>query len=204
MVAVSAAVEGLVDEAVAKRIITEAGAIPGPVYGKNGKAGLRDRIAGYNKAAAHVPWLVMIDLDQEEDCAPDLRRAWLPVPAARLCFRIAVHEVEAWLLADRENLARFLSIPVGRVPTNPESILNPKEEMVRLAGLSKSRDIRQDMCPRPGSGRSVGPAYSSRLIEFVAVSANRWRPAVAQTRSDSLRRALACLRGLVDVQGTSP
>jgi hypothetical protein len=197
MVAVSSAVEGLVDEAVAKRLIIEAGGIPGPVYGKMGKATLRNRIVGYNSAAARDPWLVLVDLDHEADCAPDMRRDWLPTPALRLCFRIAVREVEAWLFADKERLAKFLSVPVGRIPTNPDAIENPKEEMVRLAGTSKSREIRQDMVPSAGSGRSVGPAYTSRLIEFVAASNNPWRPTVAQTQSDSLRRCLANLKRLV-------
>lgn len=202
MVAVSAAVEGLIDEAVAKRLIVEAGAVPGPVYGKNGKATLRNRITGYNNAAVHAPWLVLVDLDHDADCAPDLRREWLPDPASRLCFRIAVREVEAWLFADRDRLARFLSLPLGSLPANPEAIENPKEEMVRLASMSKSRVIRQDMVPQPGSGRPVGPAYTSRLIEFVAASKNPWRPDVAQAHSDSLRRAIACLKSLVEAAMT--
>lgn len=41
MVVISAAVEGLIDEAVVKRLITEAGATVGPVYGKQGKKVLR-------------------------------------------------------------------------------------------------------------------------------------------------------------------
>ncbi|MBI4564946.1 MAG: AAA family ATPase [Planctomycetes bacterium] len=42
--------------------------------------------------------------------------------------------------------------------------------------------------------RSVGPAYSSRLIEYVE---RHWRPRVAANRSDSLRRAIECLQRLV-------
>jgi hypothetical protein len=41
---VSSAVEGLVDEAVAKRLIFEVGRKPGPVFGKNGKPNLKQRI----------------------------------------------------------------------------------------------------------------------------------------------------------------
>jgi hypothetical protein len=36
--------------------------------------------------------------------------------------------------------------------------------VVELARYSRRRDIREDMVPRPGSGRSVGAAYTSRLI----------------------------------------
>jgi hypothetical protein len=59
VVVISAAVEGLIDEAVVKRLITEAGATVGPVYGKQGKKVLRAGINGYNKAARHRPWIVL-------------------------------------------------------------------------------------------------------------------------------------------------
>ena len=74
-VTVAAAVEGLVDEAVALRLIRHAGAEPGSVYGRSGKAQLRKQISGYNNAARHAPWLVLVDLDRDEDCAPPLRAA---------------------------------------------------------------------------------------------------------------------------------
>ena len=54
-VTVAAAVEGLVDEAVALRLIRHAGAEPGSVYGRSGKAQLRKQISGYNNAARHAP-----------------------------------------------------------------------------------------------------------------------------------------------------
>ena len=41
------------------------------------------------------------------------------------------------------------------------------------------------MVPRPGSGRLVGPAYASRLIEYAEA---HWRPEVAGQCTDSLRR----------------
>jgi hypothetical protein len=50
------------------------------------------------------------------------------------------------------------------------------------------------MIPREGSGRAVGPAYTSRLIEYVETA---WRPREAAQRSESLRRALVCLERLV-------
>jgi hypothetical protein len=85
-----------------------------------------------------------------------------------MCFRVAVRETEAWLLADRERLARFLGISTSRIPLDPEAMDDPKSLMVDLARHSRRREIREDMIPRSGSGRNVGPAYVSRLIEFVA------------------------------------
>lgn len=193
-IVVTAAVEGIVDEAVVRKLLEYANAIPGTVYGKNGKPHLRQKMRGYNNAARHAPWIVLVDLDRDADCAPPLRRAWLPESAPYMCFRIAVREVEAWLLADRQRIAAFLGVAQPRIPANPENLEKPKEMMVNLARQSRRRELFEDMVPRPGSGRPVGPAYSSRLIEFAST---RWRPDVAFKRCDSLKRAMECLRWLV-------
>ncbi len=171
------------------------GAEPGPVYGKNGKANLKDKIAGYNNAAKHAPWVVLVDLDQDADCAPPLRVGWVPTPGPQLCFRVAVRAVEAWLMADAEAVAAFLSVAHRKIPANPEGLVAPKEALVNLARASRRKQIRDDMVPREGSGRSIGPAYVSRLIEFAS---SHWRPAEAADRSDSLRRAIACLNNLAN------
>lgn len=192
-----AAVEGPVDEAVIRRLAEYVGAQVGQVYGKNGKDHLRQRIDAYNNAARISPWIVLVDLNHDAECAPPLRDAWLHQPATHMCFRVAVREVESWLLADRARLARFLAVPLSRVPTTPEAIEDPKGAVVQLAARSHRRDIREDMVPRPGSGRTVGPAYASRLIEFVST---HWNPEVAARSSDSLRRCLVRLREFANRQ----
>lgn len=193
LVIISAAVEGVVDEAVVRRLIVHAGGTAGAVYGKNGKNALREKINGYNNAARRTPWIVLVDLDREADCAPPLREAWLPEPAPSLCFRVAVREIEAWLMADASTLASFLGVPQSRVPRDPEDVDHPKRAMIDLARHSRRRVIREDMVPRAGSGRQVGPAYSSRLMEYVG---KRWRPEVAARHAGSLRRAIVCLERL--------
>jgi hypothetical protein len=191
---ISAAVEGIVDEAVARKLITEAGGRPGTIYGKNGKPFLRRHINGYNSAAHHLPWMVLVDLDHDAECAPPLCEEWVQDPAPYLCFRVAVREVEAWLMADAESLAAFLSVALTRIPTDPERLQKPKMEMVNFARHSRRREIREDMVPRERSGRSVGPAYASRLIEYIET---QWRPQVATRRADSLRRAIICLKRII-------
>lgn len=191
---ISAAVEGVTDEAVVRKLIAHVGGEPGAVYGKNGKASLRQKIAGYVNAARRAPWIVLVDLDRDAHCAPPLRTEWVPEHAPFLCFRVVVRAVEAWLLADADALAAFLGVARTKVPRDPELLSDPKIEMVNLARASRRSAIRADMVPRDASGRPVGPAYSSRLIEFVSSS---WRPDVAAQRSDSLRRAMACLQNLV-------
>lgn len=181
----SAAVEGPTDEVVLRKVIESRGAMLSSVFGKNGKSSLLTQLHHYNQAANFSPWIVLLDLDQDADCAPLAKAAWLATPAPQMCFRIAVRAVESWLLADRESLAGFLSISASLIPANPESLSNPKETLVNLARRSRRRILRDEMTPRPGSSRAVGPAYTSRLIEYTQTY---WRPEVALHASDSLSR----------------
>jgi hypothetical protein len=193
---ISGAVEGLIDEAVLRRLIEEAGATTGSIHGKQGKGHLKARINGYNNAARFSPWVVLVDLDAEAECAPPLIASWLPNAADHMYLRVAVRKIEAWLIADRERLAGFMGVSISSVPRAPESLPDPKVSMVALAKRSRRLEIRRDMVPRPGSGRSVGPAYTSRMIEFTF---NVWRPSVAASVAESLDRCRRKLRELVTV-----
>lgn len=192
---ITAAVEGITDEAVAGKLISHVGAEMTAVYGKQGKAYLLQRLAGYNHAAQYAPWFMLVDLDRDADCAPLVLRSWLPSPAAKACFRVAVRAVEAWLIADAEALADFLAIPLNRVPDQPEALDDPKKTTVDLARSSRCKAIRDDMVLRDGSGRAVGPAYSSRMVEFVR---DCWRPHVAAKRANSLNRAIRALSQMME------
>ena len=193
-VIISAAVEGIVDDAVVRKLITYAGGQPGAVYGRNGKPALRQKINGYNNAARHALWIVLVDLDREADCAPPLREAWLPELAPDLCFRVAVREIEAWLMADAETLRSFWTWRAAECPAVPRTRINRKRPWSTSRGVSRRRAVHEDMVPREGSGRPVGPAYASRLIEYVET---RWRPGVAARHAESLRRAIACVERLI-------
>lgn len=182
---VSGAVEGLVDEAALRRLVREAGGTTGAVYGRNGKPSLRRALAGYNNAARFSPWVVLVDLDQEADCAPPLVLEWLPAPASMMRFRVAVREVESWILADSDNLPGYLGVPRTALPHDPDAVRDPKQFLVDVARRSRKAAMRADLVPRPGSGRPTGPAYTSRMIEFLD---GPWDPRVAERRSDSLRR----------------
>ena len=191
----------MVDQAVVQKLVHHSGGRLGQVYGRNGKPALRERIRGYNNAARHAPWVVLVDLDNDADCAPPLRHEWLPDPAPNLCFRIAVRGVEAWLMADAQTLAHHLGVRPGWITAAPEELDHPKDAMVALAWRSRRRAVLQDMVPRERSGRRVGPAYTSTLTEYVR---QHWRPEEASRRSDSLGRAIHCLRRLVHTAAQSP
>ena len=112
-------------------------------------------------------------------------------PGLRIC--IAVQAVEAWFMADRGPLARYLSIPQGKIPVRPEEVDNPKQAIVNLARQSRSSTVRDDVVPSEHSGRSVGPGYTAAMIEFVQ---DKWCPVRASQLAPSLSRALARCRAL--------
>jgi hypothetical protein len=193
-VTVTAAVEGPTDEVLLRRVCAFAGTSVGQVYGRSGKSYILSRLTGYNHSARFRHWVVLLDLDDDARCAPEALVRWLPVPSRLMRLRVAVRELEAWLLADPERIGGFLSIRAAEVPGDPDSIPDPKQLMVTLAGRSRRKAIREDMVPKPGSGQSVGPAYTSRMIEFIQDRRVGWRPHVAITNSESLRR---CIRAIL-------
>jgi hypothetical protein len=187
----SAAVEGDLDETALRRLLAEADLLIGKVYGKAGKDELRNRIQGYNDAARRTPWIVLVDLDREANCAASLCRSWLPEPAPKLMLRVAVRALESWLLADGQTISEYLGVSRDRVPIAPDSEPDPKRSLIELAHHSRKAWIREAM--KPSIGRRVGPLYSLLMTEFIE---QHWRPEIAAQTSDSLRRCRLRLREL--------
>lgn len=190
---VTVAVEGTTDVAVAQRLLRWVGLEAGQVFVAQGKARLDARLGGYNNAARFAAWFVLRDLDHDAACPPQLLEQLLPAPAARMCCRIPVRAVEAWLLADREAMARFLEVGPELIPAEVEALPDPKRALVDLARRSRRRSLRGDMLPRKGTTANVGPLYSVRIIEYASTV---WRPEEAAGRCMSLRRCLDALQRL--------
>jgi hypothetical protein len=183
------AVEDDLSAAVLQKILVKSGRpyAVGTAYIGHGFGYLRRNIRGFNHAAKGTPWLVLTDLDTIQ-CPPELIGAWLPEPPhPNLLFRVAVREVEAWLLADRVGFARFLGARRELVPPNADAIGDPKACLIDLARRSPRRDLRADIVPPPGSTRKIGPNYNGRLISFVR---DRWDIYVAKQSSPSLLRTV--------------
>jgi hypothetical protein len=159
--------------------------------GKRGKDYLRSKLSELNKSASGMPIIVLADLD-DDVCAPYLRSDWLAAPYhSNLILRVAVREVEAWILAHREAISTFLGVPQELVPDDTERVTRPKEFIIGLASRSRNRSLREDMLPKPGSTAKQGPGYNRRMIEFVE---QLWNPERAKMRNDSLLRAAQRLR----------
>jgi hypothetical protein len=191
---VSAAVEGDLDEVVLRKIADHVGISVGTVYGRKGKPHLLESIEGYNNAARFTPWVVVLDLDRDFECASEALKVWLPQRAEQMLFRVAVRAIEAWLLADRDHIAAILAISPKRIPTDPDSLDDPKRHLVDLARKSQRSEIISSIVPRDGSGRAVGPSYNAKMIDFVA--AGHWRIEIARQNSSSLQRTMNRLQEL--------
>ena len=154
----------------------------------HGFGNIRRELPKYNKAAVHLPFFVLTDLDTAS-CAPELLSAWLPKgKAPKLLFRIAVREVESWILADRAGFAEFLGISLANFKQPPDTLADPKNELFRLTRKSRSRDLKEDILPVKEA--AIGPGYNFVIPKFVRQA---WSPERARIQSPSLDRALTAL-----------
>jgi hypothetical protein len=190
---VSVGVEGRSDEGAASAIVRACGLSVSGYYGGHGKVPLLRKLPNYNMAAMRSPWLVLVDLDDDGPCPGKKREDWLPDASPFMCFRIAVREIEAWLLADQERIAEFLGVPRSRIPLQPENLEDPKQTLVSIARRSRKRAIREGLVPRVGSGTLVGPTYASDIREF---GRTQWRPLVAAESAPHLERCITRVREL--------
>ncbi len=148
---------------------------------------IRKQIAGFNMGARAVPFLVLTDLDNDE-CPPTLVTKWLPEARhPNLLFRVAVREVEAWVMADRDGFARFLGLKTALIPSNVEDIDDPKQFLLNLARKSRYKEIKRAIVPNKGSSARVGPGYNGELITFVN---GKWNLERAVKHSLSLKRTV--------------
>ncbi len=147
--------------------------------------------------ARHIgPVLVLADLDRPLSCPAaliqDLLRGVTIAP--KMLVRIAVLEIESWIMADREGLANGLSIAASTVPHNPEEVEDPKRALTHLAAGSRSRAIREGIAPRRVRGtHRVGPGYNVILGQFVE---EHWSPEAARHNSPSLSRSISRILSL--------
>lgn len=188
------AVEDPLSEAVTRKLVAEVRpdlAITGFI-GNRGNGYLRAKARELNRVAAKVPTFLLADLDSPAACPPSLIADWLPLQlAANLLFRVAVIEVESWVLADREQVAVFLGVPEHRIPIHTDTISDPKQFLVNLARKSRSAGLREDLVPAVGSTALVGPMYNPRLVAFVA---EHWSATRAREASGSLARTVERLK----------
>lgn len=156
---------------------------------ERGFGAIKKRFSNYCKLSEHELVFIFTDLDRVE-CPPSLLGDWIkgaklsgPLPS-KMCFNIAVTEVEAWLLADHGNLSSYLGVPTHALP-NDTQILDPKEFLLNCVQRHGNRRAREELLPTGGA--KVGLGYNDHLSRFAM---ELWDFKDAAHRNASLRRAV--------------
>jgi hypothetical protein len=186
------AVEDALSEHVATKLLESRGLDVAVPMVLKGSGNLKKRVSALNSSAKGMPILLLTDLDNLDVCPAALIKSWLGSTPQNsgLFFRIAVVEVESWLLADAHAIANYLGIREGLIPKQPDMVGDPKQALVNLARKSSRRNLREDLVPIAGSTARVGRAYNPAMIRFVS---EHWSADRAAASSPSLARASARL-----------
>ena len=188
------AVEDALSESVAKRLIREY--VPGSevtrVFGLGGISSVKSKISALNQMSRYDgPVLALADSDDPGKCPLVLVRELsgeLTI-SPNMLIRIAVPEIESWIMANRNGIAQWLGIALNTVPRSPETLIDPKRTMVQLASRSRKRALRQGIAPNHVLGtHRTGAEYNILLDEFVT---QHWNPDAARANAPSLSRAIA-------------
>lgn len=186
------AVEDYLSEAVLRAILMQSGRSFAVVncLGRQGSGYLKKRLASFNKAAKSISFILLTDLDRTQ-CPPSLIESWFDFKKNdNLLFRIAVREVESWVMAHRSAFSSFLGITGDRIPLDTDTLDDPKSYLISLASKSKNRILRESIVPLQGSTAKIGPDYNGVLIGFVQ---SRWKVEEALKYSPSLKRAFTAI-----------
>jgi hypothetical protein len=188
MAVINLLVEGEVDEAVARRIINECGYESGSCYGKKGFPYIKEKIQAFNKSAVVLCYLTLVDfMDTEFKCPPEVVEKWLPHRNNLMIFRVVVREIESWIMADRENLAKFLQVNIEQIPLKPENEYDPKQKLINIARKSRSKAIRDSLVPKQNSTAQVGRLYNFEMKRFIR---DYWSLENARANSSSLDKCI--------------
>lgn len=188
---ITLAVEDTLSRAVARRLVYEY--LPLAHIFEEFVAGgsVENRIPGLNQRALYVgPVLALADLDSPMSCPAALVGQYSSglTISPRMLIRVAVLEIESWIMADRAGTAGWLGIATSTVSRNPESLNDPKRSLVQLASRSRKRLLKEAIAPRNVLGTNrTGPGYNETISEFVAL---HWNPEAARRNSPSLDRAI--------------
>jgi hypothetical protein len=137
---------------------------------------------------------ILTDLDSA-DCACSLIRSWFSIPnknnlilPSQCIFRVAVREIESWIIADHEAWAEFIGIPAENFSTKPDELDDPKRHLLNVIRRKGRKKIHREMLP--SGAAQIGPRYNEILCDFVE---NAWEPERAAKNSPSLDRAIKAL-----------
>lgn len=191
--------EGHLEEPVAEKLLSYCGHEKGIVHGLRGFGYIQTKAAKFHSLATEDEGvLVLTDfMDSRAPCPPHALDAYIlkhiAHPSRTFLCRFAVAELESWLMADRQGLADFLKISVANIPANPDTLPDPKQQLVNLARKSRKTSIRNGIVPEKLHGGIVAPDYLATMRGFVR---DHWNIAAAIESSPSLARCVHRLQEL--------
>lgn len=159
---------------------------------KNGRGNIQRNISAYANLSRVIPVLIGVDLD-DNTCAPQLLDSWNVSQSQQknLLLRVAIREIEAWVLGDKKQYARFIKGQSDDITSSPDDLNDPKLFLLELARKTAPDELKADLLPVNFNKKPrIGKAYNLRMCEFVT---NKWRPHVARENSPSLNRAIIAI-----------
>ncbi len=182
-------VEGMTDESLVRRLLSDFGISPVRVYAGGGKSKLDPKVARWNHASNRQQMFVLRDWDRDDraTCPQELidSIAGGKIVQPKLMIRVPVRAMESWILADAKAVQDYFKVTGSTA--SPDSESNPKQKLISMCARSTSKDVKTDMVPRLGARSNVGPGYLRRIEEFCAKS---WSPTRARAISPSLDRCM--------------
>lgn len=165
---------------------------------------LKAKVAVLNRLSASNPVILLADSDG--DCPPTAKTDLLKGidPNEGFIINIAYDEVEAWLMADRENFAAFMQVDVDLIPQSHLDRRGGHKALVetdygmkasfylthKIAVKSVDSELKAKMAAT--GTRCKGPEYNSGLQPFIDI----WNINIAAQNSDSLSRMIRRLVAL--------
>ena len=194
--------EGHLEEPVSEKLLEYCGHERGTVYGKKGCAYIHEKAKNY-QALANPSQGVLVLTDSRDTgspCPSDALQNTLQLakPPANFLCRLAVNELESWLIADSVSLSNFLRISPTLIPKNPDVEPLPKITLVNLARRSRKTKIKNGIVPPEKHGGPVAPAYLATMTEYVR---EHWNIDNARKNSPSLER---CVVRLFNLRNSEP
>jgi len=168
---VALATEDVLSEAVGKRLLAciEHPLEPTLYFRQNGFGYLRANMDKWCKVAAHQPVVLLTDLDNHV-CPQELIADWSGalIRPNNLIFRVAVKEVESWLLADHEAM-RHLIGEKGKLPSEPDNLDDPKKYLLDLDSVV-TRYLPTRRCNECGRLQGMTKYISRSASQFLATA----------------------------------
>lgn len=192
MIPLALATEDVLSETIGLRLLADLDArLDSPLKLRKGGFGyLRSKMDSWRQLAQQRLVFMLTDLDQAA-CVVNFVQDWKggkPLPQ-NLLLRVAVREIESWVLADHEAMRKLIG-PKGVLPADPDALPDPKQYLLKLAKQAP-KPVRDDLVAAKGAMASQGLGYNLRLSNWVQ---NDWSPERAAERSPSLMRTRNRLR----------